>query len=60
MVELDKQKFAEIGAKALIQFMKTAEKEGERPMFLLFGLGALASFGEMLFEKKGDTDGGEE
>ena len=60
MVELDEQKFANIGAKALIQFMKTAEKEEERPMFLLCGLGALSSFGEMLFGKKGDNDGSEE
>ena len=59
-VEIDEQKFADIGAKALIQFMETADKAEERPMFLLCGLGVLTFFGEMLFEKKGDNDGGEE
>ena len=40
--------------------METADKAEERPMFLLCGLGVLTFFGEMLFEKKGDNDGGEE
>ena len=61
MVELDEQKFADIGAKALIKFMKTADKEEERPMFLLCGLGALTIFGDMLFAEEGDNaDGSEE
>lgn len=58
MVELDEQKFADIGAKALIKFMKTADKEEERSVFMLCGLGALTIFGDMLFAEEGDNADG--
>lgn len=60
-VEIDEWKFSNIGTKALMKLMDAAEEETECNFYMYIGLYLLTLFGEILFNKEGESaDGSEE